>query len=130
MKSQDALHPEAQPEHLLPAVMVLRSELLAACGDLGKGLCRALQHRVPPPHHTISAEAQQPLWGTNNCYVVMIAFSCASSARQTRESVAGSQHRVPQVEGAALLQRGDHWIPGTGSPWSACGPPHLAWSSV
>lgn len=64
MKCQDALHPEAQPEHLLPAVMVLGSELLAACGDLGRVVCRALQQRLPPPHHTIlAAEAQAAFVG-------------------------------------------------------------------
>lgn len=49
----------------------------------------------------------------------LTASSCASSARQTRGAVAGSQHQFPQVEGAALLQRGDHCNPGTGSPRTA-----------
>lgn len=52
----------------------------------------------------------------------MTPSRCASSAREAGAAVAGCQHGDAAVAGAALLQRGDPWIPGTRGAGAARGP--------
>jgi len=89
-KCKGALCPAAQPECPLPAVMVLGLGLVGACGALGKGLCRALQHNMSPPHsplphRTVAAAAEGADFVGDKCSQpsCVTLSSCASSARQT-----------------------------------------------
>ena len=82
-----------QPDHPLPAVMVLGLRLFGACGALGKGLCRALEQGTSPltlPLLTtlllpLLLQHMQPLWGTNRAWGVPLwpvpwAGSCLQPA--------------------------------------------------
>lgn len=75
MKCKGAFCPAAQPEHPLPAVVVLGSGLMGSCGALGKGLCRALEQSTSPPRSLpllttpllllLLLKHMRPLWGIN-----------------------------------------------------------------
>uniref|UniRef100_A0A8C2T106 Uncharacterized LOC107305758 n=1 Tax=Coturnix japonica TaxID=93934 RepID=A0A8C2T106_COTJA len=128
--------PAAPSEHPYPAVMVLALGLHAACGAVQKGLCKSYSRALSflpsassPPHccsrcceiHTplvaqtvlrfaVQPDPEQKL-RPSMISLCVTPSSCASSAAEAGAAAAGCQQWDSQVEGAALLPRGDRWVP-------------------